>query len=381
MSAVDELHTALERYKVSGASATSSAPGPPPKAPSFSRWTPSRIREAIATIPAASVYPELVARAADILEGWYHRFPLTIWNRFVRFADSGTGRRQQLPKVLKEFNEAAPVLARLLEWVEESRQAGQPPMAILDLGSGFGFLAMFASELLPREQVERIYLIDKAWPNRSVPGSVGDGISTSHIYEHGSWPIPLLTLQINMKNSREMRGVGHHIIRDPQPTIICGIHLCGTLSLRAIQLFNEGLLSGCGVTGFIMAPCCLPRRQHRERKFFYEVGGHRFGAEELHDKAANPGMNAFEVYQKHLMQCIQAEEKTSETMQSLDDAVHQRDGPIDKNVFFFARAPFNHIGAAAGKGIDFGKPVVVEGANLDYGPSAGLPAPTVAAAA
>lgn len=337
----------------------------------------------MASLPASAAYPELARRACDILEGWYHRFPLSVWSRFVKFADSGTGRKQQIPKVLKEFNESAPVLARLMEWVHEFEQAGAPPVAILDLCSGFGFLAMFAAELLPPAQVEKIYLIDKVWPNRNVPGSTGGGITTAHIYGHGEWPIPLLTLQIDVTRGREVRDLGRHILQDPCPTILCGIHLCGTLSLRAIQMFNDGLRSGCGVVGLILAPCCLPRKEHRSRKFCYQVGSYRFSAEDLYDRKGNDGRKAHEVYMRHLMQCIVSPEKSREEMGSkaevnflpkvVDNASGDKDADAqhvqrytDKNVFFFAKAPFRHAGEAAGEGADFGLPVVVEGNHLPH---------------
>jgi len=175
----------------------------------------------------------------------------------------------------------------------------------------------------------------------------------------------LLTLQINAKSGRELRGLAHHVIRDPRPTFICGIHLCGTLALRAIQMFNDGVNSGCGVSGLILSPCCLPRRQHRERQFVYSVGGHKFSCEELHDKKANPGLTAYEVYQEHLMACIGTSQKKRETMASLGkedkDAAYQ-----DKNVFFIAEAPYQHAGESAGVGTDIGAPVVVEGNHLGY---------------
>jgi len=174
MATSDELHTALQircqqfahhQSPVQGDEAVSFVPPPPlphldAEVPATSRWTPERLRKAIETLPAAVEFPELARRAGDILERWHRRFPLNVWSRFVKFADSGTGRKLQMPKVLKEFNESAPVLARLIDWVEASRKAGEPPVAIIDLCSGFGFLAMFASELLPAEHVERIYLVD-----------------------------------------------------------------------------------------------------------------------------------------------------------------------------------------------------------------------------
>ncbi|CAK0814804.1 unnamed protein product [Prorocentrum cordatum] len=216
----------------------SGVPVPPealPQAPR-SRWTPGRLRQLMQTIPAAALYPELVSRACDVLERWYERFSLKVWSRFVHFADSGVGRSHQLPKVVKEFNEVAPVLHRLMDWVARSAEAGEPPVAVVDLCSGFGFLSMFASELLPPSAVERIYLVDAAWPNQGLPKGTKHAPGTQsvdHIYGNGAWPIPLVTLSIDVKKGSDMRGLARHVIRDPWPTIICGIHLCGTLSSRS----------------------------------------------------------------------------------------------------------------------------------------------------
>ena len=38
----------------------------------------------------------------------------------------------------------------------------------------------------------------------------------------------------------DLRGVARHLIADSvHPTLITGVHLCGTLALRAVQLYNE----------------------------------------------------------------------------------------------------------------------------------------------
>ncbi|CAK0814802.1 unnamed protein product [Prorocentrum cordatum] len=169
----------------------SGVPVPPealPQAPR-SRWTPGRLRQLMQTIPAAALYPELVSRACDVLERWYERFSLKVWSRFVHFADSGVGRSHQLPKVVKEFNEVAPVLHRLMDWVARSAEAGEPPVAVVDLCSGFGFLSMFASELLPPSAVERIYLVDAAFGGHqrmlgcrggALPGVAEPGAAEGH---------------------------------------------------------------------------------------------------------------------------------------------------------------------------------------------------------
>lgn len=370
--ACDELQALRLKYSRSVCCVVDTPPPPEVEdweAHSVSRWTPARMRACIWTLPAATAYPELTARAADVLELWHARFSLKVWTRFAKVVDSGVGRTNCTPRVLKEFNESAPVLSRLLQWVDEAQRNGDPPVGIVDLCSGFGFLAMFASELLPKEAVERIYLVDKVWPNRNIKGSKGGGISTEHIYDFGAWRIPLVTLQVDITRSREVRDLALHVIRDPWPTLLCGIHLCGLLSLRAIQLFNDGVNAGCGVTGLILSPCCLPTKQQKDLKYAYECGGHRFTAAELHATRRGAGKreNAFQVYQRHLMECIQALDKSFECLggeNAMPEEGDREHTSRDNNVFFYARAPFKHAGESAGVGVDFGRPVVVEGKKL-----------------
>eukprot|EP00931_Biecheleriopsis_adriatica_P117219 TRINITY_DN92757_c0_g1_i1.p1 TRINITY_DN92757_c0_g1~~TRINITY_DN92757_c0_g1_i1.p1 ORF type:complete len:411 (-),score=62.02 TRINITY_DN92757_c0_g1_i1:10-1242(-) len=336
---------------------------------SKSCWTPERLREAIQMLPAAELYPELMEPAAKALEGWHRRFPAKVWSRLVKIADSGTGRTQRIPKVLKEFNEAAPVLARLLTWVSESKASGQKPLDIVDLCSGFGFLSMFASELLPKDSVECIYLVDKSWANRGVQelSASSEHISNDHIYDHGEWRIPLLTLKLDLCKGADVRGLAKHVIRDVRPTILCGIHLCGTLSLRASQLFNDSVASGCGVIGLILAPCCLPKAQHRKCRFLYDVGGHRFAATDLFDRG--PGNiesadgskvkeGAYALYTRHVFKSLDTTDKTMEVIHIHRDS-DRGGGTSGQNLFLVAKASFQHKGAdvdVAG----FGKPVVVE---------------------
>lgn len=337
----------------------------PPEANAKSAWNPEKLRETMQLLAAADLYPELAERATQILANWYRRFPAKVWSRMVKIADSGTGRTQRIPKVLKEFNEAAPVLVRLLSWVAESKAAGHGPIDIIDLCSGFGFLSMFAAELLPPESVNCIYLVDHSWANRGVePGQDSNHISSDHIYR-GDWPISLLTLKLDICKGADVRGLARHVISDPRPTIICGIHLCGTLSLRACQLFNDSVASGCGVIGLMLAPCCLPHRQQRKRRFLYDVGGHRFGATELFEKgtvADSVGCSApegaYTAYTRHLFECLKIEEKTKENI-PIHRATEKGGGQGAQNIFLTATAPFHHAGAALDTA-EFGRPVVVE---------------------
>ena len=52
-----------------------------------------------------------------------------------------------------------------------------------------------------------------------------------------------------------MRGLGKHLFRRCSgPVLILGVHLCGTLSLRAVDLFNQHPQARL----LILKPCCLP---------------------------------------------------------------------------------------------------------------------------
>jgi len=328
------------------------------------RWPPERLEELLLRVPAASLYPNLTRAIGPIFRKWFERFSSCVWSRLVKIADSGVGRTRQLPRVIKEFNEAAPVLARLLEWLEESSLDDGRAVDVVDLCSGFGFLAMFASELAPLGSVECIYLIDRSWPNPS-NGSSGL-VSTAHIYDSGPWRIPLRTLKIDLGKGGDIRGLARHVLGDARPTLLLGIHLCGVLSLRACQLFNDAVAAGFGVTGLMLAPCCLPTQQHAKRRFIYEVGGYRFGAREL--RSIEEGQRGvFDSYTQHLLACLASSDKSREVIQIQSWGSHnergaktRRSSKEEKDVFLTARAPFRHAGDALDAS-GFGHPVVVEG--------------------
>ena len=92
--------------------------------------------------------------AMEALEQWRGRLEKRVWQRVVR---KGT--------VLKELNECAPVMARTKAMVDEMELKGDEKCVILDLCSGFGYMGMFMSEILPAHKVHCTYFDH---PRRSV---------------------------------------------------------------------------------------------------------------------------------------------------------------------------------------------------------------------
>jgi hypothetical protein len=58
------------------------------------------------------------------------------------------------------------------------------------------------------------------------------------------------------------------------PILVLAIHLCGTLALKSIQLFN----SQPNVKFLALKPCCLPPMVHAQRKEVFSIGRHSFPA-------------------------------------------------------------------------------------------------------
>ena len=107
-------------------------------------------------MPVGKMYPDLVDKRTEIVK------------KRSGFPCCPCGRRTvKGDRVAKEFNESAPVIARMLKFVDEEFEKPENKgrrITIVDLCSGFGYLGMFLSELLDPEKVRKIYLIDKEWP-------------------------------------------------------------------------------------------------------------------------------------------------------------------------------------------------------------------------
>ena len=211
---------------------------------------------------------------------------------------------------------------------------------IIDLCSGKGYLGMILSEILPPSKVFRIVLMDKAWPMRNAPmesqhinwdhiygtynnpnsnerkeaasaeqssdgaksgasamfcqeipaprndNNIDDdekeddssNIEKTHSY-YDTWPIPIDTSKQNLKSSRQLQQIENHYLSNPaeHPVILLAIHLCGTLSLRAIELFNTNPT----IKFLALKPCCLPGMIHAKRHELFTIGTHVFEASEV----------------------------------------------------------------------------------------------------
>ena len=94
------------------------------------------------------------------------------------------------------------------------------------------------------------------------------------------WPIPIDTSKQNLKSSRQLQQIKKHYLSNESqhPVIILAIHLCGTLSLKAIELFNSNPKS---VKFLALKPCCLPGMIHAKRDEVFQIGNHKFDASEV----------------------------------------------------------------------------------------------------
>lgn len=216
--------------------------------------------------PAYAEYGPLLDRCCTIAAGWRLRFwhRKHIWNRI-----RGGSR------LAKELSEVVPVLSRVLAEVTAfpTVAASDAKLIVMDLCSGFGYMGMFLSELLPSDKVERIVLVDIMWARPDVtPGS--HHINADHIHDAG-WPIRLSTSRANLKVPSDRRSLGRAFLSHGHPALLLGVHLCSTLSLRCVELYND-----CPSFFFLaLKPCCLPESHFAKRgEVFGLSGGHCFPA-------------------------------------------------------------------------------------------------------
>lgn len=298
----DELKQALLTYAQVGADTDEHKDLVRPE--SSSKWTPELLIAEMRKLPVHALFPALCEEVETVLARWHQRFPLKIWKRMVKIQE---GAAHQVPALLKELNESAPVICKVRSWVAALPPSSSPAY-ILDLGAGFGFLSMFLSELLPADRVSRCILVDASFPNRGVEASNG-GISTEHIYRCGDWRIPLHTLKVDLKKGRALNSMAEHILKapaeegaEPAPAFLCGVHLCNTLGLRAAQLFNEHP----EVAGLALVPCCFPTQRHLVQQVVYQLGSHRFAAEEvLNAKVLPSSSQRFVRWAEHIIEGIE----------------------------------------------------------------------------
>ena len=184
--------------------------------------------------------------------------------------------------LLKELEESILVIEKTISAVEKLTEEENQKATIIDLCSGFGYTSMFLSELLPTSKVKRIVLIDKDFPHHSQAHcysgdtSVGQHINWTHLLHH-AWPISLIPRKNNIKKTkREFDFIARNYLNEA-PVFILAIHLCGTLSLRACDMFNR-----CpSVTMIVLKPCCLPSMEVARQQEYLGSGSHTFKAADV----------------------------------------------------------------------------------------------------
>jgi hypothetical protein len=210
----------------------------------FEEW----LAKELSQYELAEEYPDIFSKAPRCITNWRKRYrgDPVLWKRIFK-----------KERVFKEFIEAVPIMDALSTWIQY-----QHNVTIVDLASGKGYLSMMLSEMLPPDRVEKFILIDKQWP---MCGSMPQAhhINWDHIYGTNAqgrsyfdtWPIPLHTSKQNMKRSSNKRSMKRIIFdRAPGPVAVLAVHLCGTLSLDGVEMFNDHP----NISFFALKPCCLP---------------------------------------------------------------------------------------------------------------------------
>lgn len=329
---------------------------------SSSKWTPELLAAEMRKLPVHALFPALCEEIEEVLARWHRRFPLKIWKRMVKIQE---GAAHQVPALLKELNESAPVICKVRSWVA-ALPPSSPAAYVLDVGAGYGFLSMFLAELLPPDRVRRCILVDACFPNLGVEASEG-GISTEHVYRCGDWRIPLHTLKVDLKKGRALNNMAERVLKapaeegagaGPAPAFLCGVHLCNTLGLRAAQLFNEHP----EVAGLALVPCCFPTQRHLAQQVVYQLGSHRFAAEEvLNAKVLPSSTQRFARWAEHIVEGLEPGPGGCKALER--HALHRPRSAkmFAQDVYIFAeRAPGRRPSAPCSSAVATGGAVVVD---------------------
>jgi hypothetical protein len=257
----------------------------------FTSWLTTELEH----VSGRHVYDQVFENAITAIVNWRMRYRgnPSLWRRIFK-----------KERVIKELVESAPIIHAVQELVENYvPKHAEDRFTIVDLASGKGYLSMFLSEMLPPTKVEGIVLIDKAWPRRDQI-TQPHHIYADHIYgniqqtnmmaensdgtrtiQSGSpttyfemWPIPLHTSKQDLKKNCDRQQMKIRLFdKCKGPIVVLAIHLCGTLSLKAVDMFNEN----DNVKFFALKPCCLPGMVHAQRGDVFCVGNHSFLASDV----------------------------------------------------------------------------------------------------
>jgi hypothetical protein len=253
----------------------------------FHSWLESEFE----TVPNRQRYDHIYRDALQAIVKWRQRYRGNpyLWKRIFK-----------LDRVRKELIEAVPIIDAVQTVILSNNNPCDEPYTILDMCSGKGYLSMFLSEMLPPEKVSKLILVDKAWAMCNTKELKSHHMNWDHIYgqrppiltgtqeeqqqeQHPTyfttWPIPLHTSKQDLKQSCTLRQMKHVMFDATSgPMIILAVHLCGTLSLKAIDMFNQ---HPDKVHFFALKPCCLPPMIHAQRGDIFTIGSHQFDAHEV----------------------------------------------------------------------------------------------------
>ena len=226
------------------------------------------------------LYPHVFEKAAMCTSRWRKRYRGNpgLWKRIFK-----------KERVVKEVIEAIPILDATDRWMKDQKSTSrkqEQKVTIVDLCSGKGYLSMMLSEYLSDpSQVDKIILVDKAWP-RCHGEPEPHHMNWDHIYANQTnddddnemssyfttWPIPLHTSKQDLKKSSTLRQMKKRLSDGDTTILVLAVHLCGTLSLQAVQLMYQIP----EIKALMLKPCCLPGLYHSREKTNFEIGRGRY---------------------------------------------------------------------------------------------------------
>ena len=257
----------------------------------FEAWLLDEVKDC----PGRATYSTVYEHSIMAIVKWRQRYRGNpqLWKRIFK-----------KERVIKELIESAPIIEAVKQAVEEESNSSTDEtqqFTIIDLCSGKGYLSMFLSEILPKEKIERVILIDKAWAiaSKETTELKPHHMNWDHIYGKNpnytnnnensnnedqsssyftTWPIPLYTSKQDLKQSCNLRQMKKHIFgKSSGPIILLAVHLCGTLSIKAVDMFN----TNDNVKLFALKPCCLPQMVYANRGDVFRIGNHEFDARDV----------------------------------------------------------------------------------------------------
>ena len=249
-------------------------------------------------LPVQQQFPQLIEKCKPIVQTLHDTFASSNTNSNTSEMSSTWSRMKR--KLPKEINESAFILQEMIELLDQYEEGEDEkdlqPITFIDICSGVGFISIFLSHLLPKQKVSRIVPIDVLFhphidpsttksdtdkqaqeegtthqqphiPSTQTPSpkqkKINHRLSTQHL-RSSIHPIPIHPRQANIKKGRELRQIARFCINAaPGPIVILGVHLCKSLSVHTVRLFNMTVDKSFKL---YLKPCCLPGRRDLRRK-------------------------------------------------------------------------------------------------------------------